>query len=140
MPVMSQGWPADSRLRIWNVASGDSHARNCSPQPQYSATSLKMAKSDSASPGAAATFLMVPMRRSELMKVPSFSPHAAAGSTRSAICAVSVDAYMSWTTRKSRRPRTSRTCDWLIHECAVFVATTQSPLMRSSRMPLTISW
>ena len=98
-----------------------------------------MAKSASASPGAAATFLIVPMRRSELMKVPSFSPHAAAGSTRSAIRAVSVDAYMSWTTRKSSRPRMSWAWAWLIHECAVLVAMTQRPLIRSSRMPLTIS-
>ena len=109
MPLMSHGWPAESRLSIWNVAAGDRHARNISPQPQYSATSLKMEKSASACPGARATFLIRPMRRSELMKVPSFSPQPAAGSTRSAIRAVSVVAYMSCTTRHSRRPRMSRT-------------------------------
>ncbi len=67
-----------------------------------------MWKSASASPGAWATFLVRPIRRSELMKVPSFSPHPAAGRTRSASSAVSVLVYMSCTTRKSSRASTSR--------------------------------
>ena len=139
MPVMSHGWPAESCLRIANAAAGESQARNISPQPQYSATSLKIAKSASACPGARATFRIRPMRRSELMKVPSFSPHPAAGSTSSAIRAVSVVAYMSCTTRQSRRPRMSRAWSWLIQECAVFVQTTHSPRMRPWRMPSRIS-
>ena len=90
MPVMSQGWPAESRLSIWNTACGDFHSRNISPQPQYSATNLKMWKSARAAPGAAATFRTTPMRRSEFIKVPSFSPQPAAGSTKCASRAVSV--------------------------------------------------
>src|SRR5579871_6067639 len=103
MPVMSQGWPAVQRFRIWNTASGLVQSLNSSPQPQASAISRKMWKSASASPGGRATFLIRPTRRSELMKVPSFSPQPADGSTRSASAAVSVVADMSCTTRKSRR-------------------------------------
>ena len=49
-----------------------------------------MWKSASACPGARRTFLTRPMRRSELMNVPSFSPQPAAGKRRSARWAVSV--------------------------------------------------
>ena len=99
-----------------------------------------MEKSASAWPGALATFLIRPIRRSELMNVPSFSPQAAAGSTRWACRAVSVVSYMSCTTRKSSRPNTSSSMLRLIHEWAGLVAMTQSPLICSLRMPSMISW
>src|SRR5690606_15918871 len=70
--------------------------------------SRRLDKSPGPCPGPARTFWPPPTRRSELMNVPSFSPQPAAGSTRCAIRAVSVEAYMSCTTRKSRRLRTSR--------------------------------
>ncbi len=135
MPLKSHGRPAESRLRIWKTASGECHLRNISPHPQYSASSLKIAKSDRATPGACTTFLCKPIRLSELMKVPSFSPQPAAGSTRSAISAVSVVVYMSCTTRKSSRSRMSRACDWLIHEWAGFVQMTHRPRILPARIP-----
>lgn len=90
-----------SSVSILNTSSGELHFWNISAQPQNWATSLKMLKSESARPGARETFLTSPMRRSELMKTPSFSPQPAAGRTRSALTALSVEEYMSWTTRKS---------------------------------------
>ena len=50
MPEKSHGWPRDSSFKIWNVASGERQFRKSSPQPQASATSLKIAKSLSAFP------------------------------------------------------------------------------------------
>ncbi len=135
MPVMSHGCPRDSSLSDWNTASGDVQLLNMSPHPHASAISRKMWKSASASPGARATFLSSPSRRSELMNVPSFSPHPAAGRTMCACCAVSVVVYMSCTTSVSRRPRISRASTWLIHECDVLVATTHRPLILPARIP-----
>ena len=79
MPDMSQGWPSERRPITSNTASGDCHSENISPHPHASAMSRKMEKSANASPGAADTRLRIPTRRSELMNVPSFSPHPAAG-------------------------------------------------------------
>jgi len=72
--------------------------------------------------------------RSELMKVPSFSPHPAAGSTMSAPTAVSVSRYISCTTRHSSRPSTSVRWAWLIQECAGLVAMTQRPRILPARI------
>lgn len=135
MPVMSQGWSLVSWVRSWNVASGEFHFWNISAQPQYWAMSLNMLKSESAWPGARAIFLTRPMRLSELMKVPSFSPQLAAGRTRSALMALSVVEYMSWTTRKSSFCMASLYLSWWIHEWAPLVAMTQRPLIFPSWMP-----
>ncbi len=69
------------------------------------------------------------------MNVPSFSPQPAAGSTMCACATVSVVAYMSCTTSVSSRPSTSFASAWLIHECAVLVATIQRPLIFPARIP-----
>ena len=94
-----------------------------------------MWKSARAWPGARRTFLISPIRRSELMNVPSFSPQAAAGSTRSASWAVSVEWYMSCTTRKSSRSRMSRSRPWSIQEWAGLVAMTHRPRILPASMP-----
>ena len=89
-----------------------------------------MWKSASAWPGARATFLTRPIRRSELMNVPSFSPQPAAGSTRWAQLrglggGVHVLHDQEVEPARARRGASS----WLIHECAGLVAMTHRPLI-----------
>ena len=115
---------------IWNAASGDVQRANMSPQPQASAISWKMWKSASASPGARATFLMqadAPLRVDErpFLLAPAGrrqdEVRRAARSRWSCTCPAR---------RGSRAaPSMSRASAWLIHECAVFVATTHRPLI-----------
>ena len=95
MPVKSHGCPRESDFNFSKTTCGEVQSANIAPQPQESAIRRNMEKSASACPGALATFLIRPMRRSELISVPSFSPQPAAGKTRSARCAVSVVVYMS---------------------------------------------
>ena len=66
-----------------------------------------MSRSDRASPGGSTAFSERCTVRSALVKVPVFSPQAAAGRTTSASWAVSVR-KMSWTTRNRLSPRQDR--------------------------------
>ena len=90
MPVISQGCPELIFFNMLNTDSGLFHLLTQLPQFHFFANSLKIEKSDRAMPGAGRTFLICPIRRSELINVPSFSAQPDAGKKRSASSAVSV--------------------------------------------------
>ena len=77
-------------------------------------------------------------RRSELVKVPSFSANEAAGSTTSASSAVSCR-KMSCTTRKSSRSKASRACARFGSVSSGFSPTTYMQRMPPRRMSSTMS-
>ena len=131
---MSHGWPREISWIAANTSSGRRQRANSSAHPHASPTRRRIEKSASAEPGARRTFRRSPIRRSELMKVPSFSPHPAAGRTMSASRAVSVVAYRSCTTSTSSFRSVSRASLWWIHEWAPFVAITQSARIRPARI------
>ncbi|CAB4960959.1 unannotated protein [freshwater metagenome] len=89
MPVWSQTRPA---VRLTNSAwtAAASGQENASSQPSAAARRARMRQSGSASPGGSIALRMRVTRRSELVVVPAFSGHAAAGRTRSANAVVSV--------------------------------------------------
>ena len=70
-----------------------------SKSPSRSAMSRNISKSVRASPGGATMAFTLPMRRSEFVYVPSFSPQIAAGNTKSAKSLVGVGWKPSCTTR-----------------------------------------
>ena len=72
------------------------------------------------------------MHRSELVTVPSFSPHAAAGSAMCARLTVSLEATFSDTTSSSSRDSASRTASARGSDTAGLVPMTHSALMRPS--------
>ena len=88
-----------------------------------------MWKSASAWPGARATFFTRPMRRSELMNVPSFSPQPAAGSTRSRAAPSRSCVHVLHDEEIELARAASLNSLWWIHECDGLVAMTHSPLI-----------
>ena len=84
-----------------NITSDVGDGRRC-PTSSFSAIAEKISKSLLASPGGSTAFLTNPTRRSELVKVPVFSAHIAAGRNTLAYSAESTFSNTSWTTRNSR--------------------------------------
>ena len=74
MPVISQGCPELIFFNMLNTDSGLFHLLIQLSQFHFFANSLKIEKSDRAIPGAGRTFFICPIRRSELINVPSFLP------------------------------------------------------------------
>jgi hypothetical protein len=71
------------------TSAGDDHA-NASPNPSAAASPAAICQSGRAAPGGSSSLRTSPTRRSELVIVPSFSGHAAAGRTACASADVSV--------------------------------------------------
>ena len=97
-----------------------------------------IAQSWRASPGGVMAGLTRVMRRSELVTVPSFSPHELAGSNTSAYWQVSVLLYASCTTTNSAVLSAVNTLFKSGIECAGFVQAIQialiSPLLTASNI------
>ena len=96
------------------------------------ATSLMIHQSGRASPGSARNARWREMRRSELVTVPSFSPHAAAGSFTCACRTVSVSAIASETTTKGQALSAASTASPSGSVSTGLVAMIHSALMRPS--------
>ena len=97
-----------------------------------------MSKSERASPGGSTARRTRETRRSPLVKVPSFSPQMAAGSTTWASSVVGV-VNPSWTTRRSSLERAHSSRARLGNDTGGLVATTHRALMVPSQIPSMMS-
>lgn len=122
---------AESRACSRKISAAERYS-NPLAKPMRRATPQTMRQSGRLSPAGARNGRCREMRRSELVTVPDFSPHAAAGSSTSAHRVVSVCRTQSDTTTSGQRASASpiRSASGML--TTGFVAMIQTALMRPS--------